>query len=604
VSFSSQLMKRFYLNPVHLWFLTTLVAPGILRGAAAPDFVWAVQSTGTDRVKAETIGTAAVADNAGNVFVAGLVTGPSSFGTNVVGADGKVPTIFLCKYTTDGQVKWVKTFGSGNHVQCNALTLDGSGGVYLAGAAPLAYHSPSPAMVLLKYDADGHLLWTNSAGTSWSGFFTGPAASATGSGVAVDGAGNVYVAGSFTGQPAFASTNFVFSGVNFGHAGGGTFVTNSMGTSNGRPNDLFLAKYDSQGAFQWVRSAGGTNDDFAFGVSANPDGSVWLTGSFQGYATLANMVLTSTNEFIGDEAFVAKYDGTGQSLLVVPSSGSSDYKSGYAVCADKLGGAYVAGRMSAGFMRFGTFQLDNIEHDASFAPYSDTFLARLNGTGTVAWIRLIDRQTGGFGKDKSAVGLVLDNSGAPVLTGSYNDKPMFDSFQLPPPPTGSLYVAKYDPAGAFQWATSAYALRVSGQEWAGGGDTYFMGNNLAADGSGNLYLTGAFRSTDGSATFGSFSLTSHTDQFDVADYDFFLTKLGTGGNPPAGSRIGGLTILPGGMIQLQVSDSSPTVVIERSADLRGWETVSTNSVVNGTVTFSDSTVGNTSAQFYRISTAL
>ena len=145
--------------------------------------------------------------------------------------------------------------------------LDGSGGVYLAGAAPLPKHSPGPAMVLLKYDGDGRLVWTNSAGGSWSGFFTGPAASATGSAVTTDGTGNVYVAGSFTGTPAFASTNFLFSGVDFGHAGGGTFVTNQLGTSNGREHDLFLAKYDRQGVFQWVRAAGGTNDDYAYGVA-------------------------------------------------------------------------------------------------------------------------------------------------------------------------------------------------------------------------------------------------------------------------------------------------------------------------------------------------
>src|SRR5205814_612691 len=74
-----------------------------------------------------------------------------------------------------------------------------------------------------------------------------------GSGVATDGAGNVYVTGYFS-----ASTG----GVDFG---GGAL--NSAGSQ-----DVFLVKYNSAGAWQWSRRFGSTGSDTgnAFGGRREP----------------------------------------------------------------------------------------------------------------------------------------------------------------------------------------------------------------------------------------------------------------------------------------------------------------------------------------------
>jgi hypothetical protein len=157
-------------------------------------------------------------------------------------------------------------------------------------------------------------------------------------------------------------------------------------------------------------------------------------------------------------------------------------------------------------------------------------------------------------------------------------------------------MAKFNGSGAFQWAIPVSGLRASGQEWAGG-SAAFVGNNIAAYGSTNIYLTGLYR---GSATFGADALNSHTDQFGVPDYDLFLTKLGSGGSQPAGPRIGSFSFFPGTAIQLTLSLSNGVVVIERTADLVHWQKISTNNVVSGIVAFADPTAGLSPAQFYRI----
>jgi hypothetical protein len=252
-------------------------------------------------------------------------------------------------------------------------------------------------------------------------------------------------------------------------------------------------------------------------------------------------------------------------------------------------------------MLLGGATITNSLSTAGFAPYTDTFLARLDAAGNVAWMKLIDRQTGGYARDKSGVGLALDGAGDPVLTASYNDRPTFDSYQFASPPPTGLLAAKYDTQGAFQWALAVNALRVSGQEWAtGGGTPLFVGNTLGADSVGNVYLTGAFRSTDGPVLFGSHALTSHTDPFGVPSYDLFVTKLGGGVSPPTPPRLGLVRILSGGVIQLQVSGATSSVVIESSRNLNDWSSVGTHSVVEGWVSFTDPLADQPGAHFYRI----
>jgi len=565
--------------------------------AAAPDYVWAVKSTATDGVDSETIGTAAATDSSGNVYVTGLVTGPSGFGSFAIGG-GTFPLLFLVKYTPAGEPVWVKTFATGKPVQCNAIAVDGNS-VYVAGAASVAFHS-SLAMLLLKYDTDGHPVWTNTAGASWTSFGSGPAASAAATSLSVDAAGNVYVGGSFTGQPAFAATNFTFSGIPFGHAGGGTFLSNNV-PGNASTSDIFLAKFSSTGGFLWAKAAGGSNDDFGYGVAATANGNVWLTGSFGRQASFGDFSVVSTNEFIGDEGFIARYDGSGTALSAMATWGEASYKQVYAVAPDKGGGVFVAGRCSSGIMRLGTLYLTNTLTSPGFAGYTDTFLARLDSSGTATWAKLIDRQTAGFGKEKSAVGIAVDKDGNFLLTGSYTDQITFETTSLPSPSQPALFIASYNSSGGFQWATSALAERASGQEWAGGGTIYFIGNNIAADNAGNIYLTGVFRSDSGPAVFGSFNLTSHLDPFSVPSHDFFLTKLGSGGTPPKNPTIGSISVQPGGAVQLTLSVATGSVVVEHSLDLTAWAKFSTNNIVNGTVSFVDPAAVTGTAQFYRVS---
>jgi uncharacterized delta-60 repeat protein len=83
---------------------------------------------------------------------------------------------------------------------------------------------------------------------------------------------------------------------------------------------------------------------------------------------------------------------------------------------------------------------------------------------------------------------------------------------------------------------------------------------------------------------------------------YIIARLNGAGGTPAVDRplIGPVTFLDGGAIQLAVSGKASNVVVESSSNLKNWSPLSTNSVANGSVTFSDSIPRNLPARFYRL----
>ena len=95
------------------------------------------------------------------------------------------------------------------------------------------------------------------------------AVSAEGSGIdvgrtsAVDNDGNLFLCGSFTDRVRF-----------------GNHTLTGQGSA-----DIFLAKCDPSGAWQWAKQAGGFNYDLGSGVATDTRGNVLLIGSIQGRAS-------------------------------------------------------------------------------------------------------------------------------------------------------------------------------------------------------------------------------------------------------------------------------------------------------------------------------
>jgi len=137
--------------------------------------------------------------------------------------------------------------------------------------------------------------YTSSGVYQWA-FNIGGTGGDNGRNMAVDGSGDCYVTGYFQG------TN-----IDFDPGAGTTFLT-SAGSS-----DIYAAKYDSSGAYQWALNIGGISADRGYGIAVNSSGNCYGTGGFQGinidFDPGAGVDLLSS---VGNyDIFVAQYDSSG-----------------------------------------------------------------------------------------------------------------------------------------------------------------------------------------------------------------------------------------------------------------------------------------------------
>jgi hypothetical protein len=108
--------------------------------------------------------------------------------------------------------------------------------------------------------------------------------------MATDKGGNNYIAGYFNPGMTFGSTT----------------LTSVNGT-----NSAFIAKFDRRGNPVWAKNAGGDGNDQAYNIVADPDGNLYVAGSFSQSITFGTRTLRAGKE--GD-IFLAKYDSNGNLL--------------------------------------------------------------------------------------------------------------------------------------------------------------------------------------------------------------------------------------------------------------------------------------------------
>jgi hypothetical protein len=102
------------------------------------------------------------------------------------------------------------------------------------------------------------------------------------------------------------------------------------------------------------------------------------------------------------------------------------------------------------------------------------------------------RQAGGVFSDEG-LGIAVDADGNAYVTGYFIEGATFDTLPLQGAGHADVFVAKYAPGGELLWARQA------------GGSRWDHGAAIAVDANGHVYVTGTFTA---SATFGAFSLES------------------------------------------------------------------------------------------------
>jgi hypothetical protein len=385
-------------------------------------------------------------DATGAVYITGAFLGTISFGSVIKTSNGQ-QDIFLAKYSGDGTLLWAVSFGGFGNDGGYALTINSSGNVVLTG-----YFEGNVTFGLIPASSAGAfdvfiLTCGNLSGAVSSVFTVSGTQSESVQDVAIDGAGSIFITGSFSGT------------VNFGG------ISKTSVNSN---EDAYVAKFNSVGVAQWVATGGGTSNDIAEKIAIDNAGSAIITGRYFGTTTFGSFSQTALNI---DDIFVAKYTNSGV-ILWLQSAGSYNSDKVYDIITDASGGIYLTGSYS-GTAIFGSLT------KSSQGSSLDIYLAKYDSGGTPLWLQ----SAGGFSNDE-ARGIALDASGSIYVSGYFLGGTIFGNINLSSAGNEDAFIAKYNPTTLiWEWAISA-----------GGAATDYP-FALARSPTGILYLTGFFNST-------------------------------------------------------------------------------------------------------------
>ncbi len=395
---------------------------------------WLQPSFGTippTQSSAAFLGTAVGLDATGNSYVAYLISNDVLLDTvyvSVPATTGYFACAVLAKYTPTGRVVWVRKLVGGERVEIRSVAVTPAGTVVVGGnftgsltigsqtltaRSSVYYHNEA---FLASYDAAGTPLWARHLPTlSTSMFYTAGI-----TGVAFDNAGNVLVAGGFSGAIALdgqtSFTDIIDPQVVFGGA-----------------RDAFLAKYTAQSSLLWGRQLGGPAYDYAQGVAADGSGNVFVTGTF-GYtgnnsapnipATFTStpgtpaVTLTDYGPRGNGDVFVARYNAQGTLSWVRPIWGLGR-EAAWAVATSNQGAVYVGGSVTGGT------SFDAVTVLPGSGAASEAYVAKYDATGALRWVK------GYGGSDSNAeagVALASDGAGHLYVGGAFRGNATFGTF--------------------------------------------------------------------------------------------------------------------------------------------------------------------------------
>ena len=242
---------------------------------ASGNWLWAVQAGGPDYAA----GAGIAVDGVGGVWITGIFAGIATFGSHTLTASGVWDT-FVAKLDSSGN--WLQaTKVEGTHMSWGSnITLDGYGNAFVTGCfnntATFGSHTLTASggldIFIAKLDPSGNWLWAVQAGGIDNDYAFG---------ITLNGSGNAYVSGFFTGTATFGNQTLTARG----------------------SSDVFVAKLDASGNWLWAVKAGGTDDDEGGGIALDGSDNACVTGSFRGTAFFGSHFLTSHGKW---DVFVAK----------------------------------------------------------------------------------------------------------------------------------------------------------------------------------------------------------------------------------------------------------------------------------------------------------
>lgn len=316
-----------------------------------------------------------------------------------------------------------------------------------------------------------------------------------GTGVAVDGDGDAWVAG-YTVSTDFPTAN-PYQGTNDGGA------------------DVFISKFDgSDNSLVFSTYLGGGNADMCRAIAIDVDGNVYVTGMTHSI----DFPIVSAWQGVkasSSDAFVAKLDASGSVLVYSTYLGGTGDDDGIGVAVDANGQACVTGRAFSG-----DFPTANPWQGTHSGVIYDVFVTKLSASGNTA---VFSTFLGG-NSNENGRGIAADDDGNIYVTGftASSDFPTVSAYDATLSGGVDAFVAKLSASGAVQYCTYL------------GGTAGDHGSQIAVGADRSVFVKGLTESTDFP------TLNGFQSAFGGGPTDAYITKLN-----PSGSAIVFSTYLGG-----------------------------------------------------------
>ncbi|MGC1240293.1 MAG: gliding motility-associated C-terminal domain-containing protein [Chryseosolibacter sp.] len=284
----------------------------------------------------------------------------------------------------------------------------------------------------------------------WVSSYKTEGASSGVSAIATDAPGNVYHSAVFIGSVE---------------------IEGQILTTTGSDQDAYIAKYDSDGNFLWVRHISGARHQSIYAIAITSDNHIVATGSFQSQLSIDGFTLRQSPDHSDfSDTFVLKFDQGGTVVMAINIGFKEDNMAdqGFGITLDAADNIYVAGgkgqrmffiktsssgtelwRKTYGFAtQVGSISAGPITADASGNIYVSGFsgttgyLFKIDKEGKTLWTQTFN----GFIDD-----LKTDRMDQLIVCGSLRSSTVLGgvSFQAP---VG--IIGKMDSNGSFSWQRS------------------------------------------------------------------------------------------------------------------------------------------------------
>ena len=392
----------------------------------------------------------------------------------------------------------------------NDIAVDPSGNAYVTGStASTNFPTVNAIQTTLNGTQDVFISKYNVTGTAliYSTYLGGSSGFENGWDIAVDAAGNAYVAGRTTSLdfPVTAATAF-----------------QATKTTNNTIDGGFVTKLNANGTLGYSTYLYSPQGTSAFGIGTDGAGNAYVTGRTGTGFPITASAFSSTNFNSG---FLTKLNtnASGSASLVYSTYlGPTGFAEGHAIAVDAAGNAYITGNAnstSTNFTSPGAFQ-------TTFGGgTSDAFVIKFNTNLSGAASRIYSTYLGGSGQDfggqsvpSGSKAIAIDTAGNAYITGftTSTNFPTANAFQAANAGATDAFLAKLNPAGS----ALVYSTYLGGS----GASSNDEGRSVAVNVAGNAYVVGLTASS-----------TNFPTAFPLATADgttggAFLAKFAPGGN--------------------------------------------------------------------------